>query len=231
MGRGTQQIVQYAAAIVGVLVVFGLGYLVLVKPEKAKSTALSAEIQSKSDELMRKSSERLSAERLSKVQVAELLDLTRAMPDSAQMADIIIQLNKLAYESGVRFSSITPAAPVLVGAYQAVPLKVELEGSYYDLMEFLYSLRGLVSVRDVAGAAKLVSSGRLFVIDKLGISLDDGGDPHQPPLKASLDLSAFVYGTQVPGALPVPPTGTATGTSSTTTTTTPAASASSFGGN
>jgi hypothetical protein len=108
-------------------------------------------------------------------------------------------------------------------------MEIQLQGSFYDLMEFLYELRHLVDVReDAQGTAKLYATGRLFTVNNLDIEIAKIGDPNLPPLTATIKLDAFVYGTgDQSGSSGSPSTPTSTTSTSTTTTTSGSASAAS----
>lgn len=212
--ESAQQIAYYVIAVVLALVVLGGGYFVYVKPASSKASLLATRETELKQTANADAANYQDAERLSKVQLATLFDLTRAMPDSLQMADILVVLGRLAHNSGVQFQSIKPAAVVPLAGYQAEPMEIALQGNFYDLMEFLYELRHLVDVRqEISGESKLYATGRLFEVNKITIALSSAGDPNQPPLTATVDLDAFVYGSAVAPASPIP-----VGTTDTTTT-------------
>src|SRR5207237_2246736 len=97
--------------------------------------------------------------------------------------------------------------------------EIELQGTFYDLMEFLYELRHLVDVRqDVQGTTKLFATGRLFEVNSIQIAIVAAGDLNRPQLTATVDLDAFSYGTGPAVGTPTAPA--TTGTTSTTTTAT-----------
>jgi len=216
-----QQIAYYVSALLLALAVLAGGWFTYVKPSGAKASFLAARETKLQQDAVAADTSYQEAQRLSKVQLADLFDLTRAMPDQLQIADVLVVLGRLADNSGVTFQSITPAPVVPLAGYQAKPMQVVLQGRFYDLMEFLYELRHLVDVRaNQHGVTKLYATGRLFAINKINIELLRQGDPNKPELTATIDLDAFVYGAPapLPGAAPVT-TGT-TGTTTTSTTTT-----------
>jgi hypothetical protein len=125
------------------------------------------------------------------------------MPDRADMAGVILQLNRTAADTGITFGSIAPGAAVVAGSFQRVPITLEFEGDFYSLSDFLYRLRNLVQVRD----GQLSSTGRLFAVDNLTFSEVSGSFPR---IAATLTVSAYVYGTGAPvtSTAPAPPTTT-----------------------
>ena len=97
----------------------------------------------------------------------------------------------------------------------SVPISLEFSGNFYDLNDFLFRLRTLVSVR----GGKLGAVGRMFSVSSIDFAEGQSGFPN---IHATLHVNAYVYGTGVPASTVAPPTTPATTTSTTPTTTTPA---------
>jgi Tfp pilus assembly protein PilO len=197
------------------LIVAAVGFFLVVKPKMDTSSSLDERIS----EFQGKVDVALAAQRQAtpgqSIKVADLFRLTKAMPESTDMASVILELNSVAESAGLDFLSITPGAPVPDAAgYQTVAIKLMFEGNYYDLTDFLFRLRNLVIVRD----GKLEAAGRLFTLDALDLHEGTQGFPQ---VQAALSVSAFTF---APGAVPAPATATppATTTATTPTTTTPA---------
>jgi Tfp pilus assembly protein PilO len=140
------------------------------------------------------------------IRVADLFKLSRAMPNTADIPGVMLQLSGVAAETGVKFESITPHDPVSYGAYQQVSVDLSFEGRFYDLSDFLYRLRNLVGVHQ----GVLDATGRLFTVDK--ISFSQGAESF-PQVKASLTVSAYVFGD---GTAPPVPSGVTSGGSAPT---------------
>ena len=121
------------------------------------------------------------------IAVADIFRLATAMPSSPDMPGILLELSRIADETGIRFKSITPQTALAVGAYQSVPIDVTFDGSFYALSDFLFRLRTLVSVR----RGELHAAGRLFSVETVDFS---EGETGFPMLAASLKLQAYVYG-------------------------------------
>jgi hypothetical protein len=136
------------------------------------------------------------------IRIADLFRLSRAMPNTADIPGVILQLSKVAQETGITFEAITPHDPVPYGAYQQVAVDLSFEGRFYDLNDFMYRLRNLVSVHE----GVLNATGRLFSIDS--ITFNQGEDSF-PQVKASLKVSAYVFGD---GTVPPVPSGLAPAT-------------------
>jgi type IV pilus assembly protein PilO len=204
---------------VGAVLVFGLaGWFLLVRPQGAKVTSLKAqatEVKAKIDAYH----QQVAAVRAApKIEVADVYRLAKAMPDRLDMPDLLLELSQLARDTGIRFDSISPQAVAPIGSYAVVPISVMFQGNFYNLADFLYRLRSLVSVH----AGRLDATGRLFSVDTLTFN---ESTLKFPQIQATLVIDAFVYGSGVPAQAPIPTTPTTTTTTTTTTTSTTTAAA------
>jgi Tfp pilus assembly protein PilO len=185
------------------LIVAAIAFFLLVKPKMDESSSLDEQVA----ELQGKIDVALAAQRTpgaQAIKVADLFRLTKAMPDTTDISSLILELNAVATASGVDFISIAPQAPVArEGGFQAVPIKLTFEGSYYDLTDFLFRLRNLVIVRD----GELESAGRLFTLDALDLH---EGSLGLPQVQAAITVSAYTYAPAPAAAAPgtTPPAAT-----------------------
>jgi Tfp pilus assembly protein PilO len=200
--------------IAGVLVIVALvAYFVLIRPKRAEAGRLADQIAQLETDVQAAKLAARPSEAGTRLKVADLFELAKAMPDRDDMPGIILELGSIADAAGVSFKSIAPQTPVQGEGYRSIPISLKFEGNYYDLVDFLFRLRNLVSVDE----GELSSSGRFFTLDTL--------DMHEhtlPEIEAILVVSAYVYdpnahSTAVP--LPVAPPPTTTGTTTTSTTT------------
>ena len=180
-----------------VLVYAAGGYFLLVSPKKAEAVRLDEEIATATAELVAAQATVAVQDDRQPIAVADIFRLGTAMPSAPDMPGILIELSRVAEETGIRLTSITPQPATPIGAYYEVPVDVALEGSFYGLSDFLFRLRTLVTVR----RGELHASGRLFSISSVDFS--EGNDGF-PALTSNLKLRAFVYGTDV-GQAAVPP--------------------------
>ncbi|MBV8079564.1 MAG: type 4a pilus biogenesis protein PilO [Actinobacteria bacterium] len=194
---------------------FGLvGYMGLVLPQKSKASALDAQIGAAQMALVAPS----HATKAPDAHAADLFRLTKAMPDTPDMAGIVLQLARLANQSSVTLDSIAPAtASPTPNGYGVQPLGISIEGSYAAITKFMQLLRQQVSV---AKDGSIAATGRLMLVDQLALQTKDA-----KTLTASVNLDTFVYGMTPPPAAPAGPTGASGATTTTTTTTTPTGSA------
>ncbi len=180
-----------ALMVVGFLVVAAGGYFVLIRPQHSKASSLEKQMADTQDAIDSARALTLQAKKAAKIRVADLFRLTKAMPDQTDMAGIVLELNKVAEDSGITFEQITPATTAVpLSGYMAIPITVEFQGNFYELSDFLYRLRNLVDVRHGA----LDANGRLFAIDTISFA-EAPPPPGFPQIRAHLVIDAFIYGT------------------------------------
>jgi len=199
------------------LLVAVVGYFFLVKPKQDEAGRTSDEIAELETQIaVAQAAAKAPARGQDEtIRVADVFRVTKAMPDEDDMPGILLELDGVASASGVRFVSISPQAPIVQSTYTALPVNLSFEGNYYDLTDFLFRLRNLVSVRD----GKLEADGRLYTLDTLSMQEGPNGFPD---IAASLTVTAYVYSTTPAAAVPAAPASTDT-TATTTTPTTPEA--------
>jgi hypothetical protein len=187
-------------AIVGavILVYAAAGYFMVVSPKKAESARLDEEIAATSLELRDALAATAAQDDTQPIAVADIFRLSIAMPSTPDMPGILLELSRIADETGIRFKSITPLSALPIAAYQVVPIDVAFDGSFYALSDFLFRLRTLVTVR----RGELHAAGRLFSVASVDFSESDRGFPL---LAASLKLNAYVYGLNTAGSAVPPP--------------------------
>jgi Tfp pilus assembly protein PilO len=183
---------------VAIVIVAAAAYMVLVRPKRAESGRLDEQI---AEMQMKVSAAQLASrpqQQALTIKVADVFEVSKAMPDTDDMPGIILDLNSVAEATGIRFLSIQPSAPTPKTGYSAIGITLTFEGNYFDLTDFLFRLRNLVTVRD----GHLSSAGRLFTLDTM--SMKEGKDGF-PSINAGLTVSAYVYGAADPAAAVVPP--------------------------
>lgn len=211
--RKLSQGAQLAIVAVVVLALAAAGWFLLVSPKRADAADLDAQI---ADAQLRLAQAQIASRRdpAPPVETGALFRLARAMPDTIDMSGIVLELNRVATETGIEFESISPAGAATVGAYQVVPVTLLFEGNFYSLSDFLFRLRSLVQVHD----GELAASGRLFNVDSVSFSESQRRFPH---IRATLQVNAFVYGT-APAAAAAPAPAATTPATTAPATTTPA---------
>lgn len=196
-------VVPVAAVLVGVLFVGTL--LLVVKPkydEAAKLdeeiAALDTQIQTAQRQLATAQAQASGAEQTGpKIKVADLFRLAKAMPDGDDVPGVVLELDATAKGAGVELLTITPQVGISGAGYRALPMQVVVDGGYFEMADFLFRLRTLVTVRD----GVLDSSGRMYTVDTIDVHEGEGGFPN---VQSQLTLSAYAYGVGSTSTVPLP---------------------------
>jgi len=171
--------------VAGVVLAVIAGYLLLISPKRSDVKSLKQEINDTRDQIA--AAHGVQTPTQPAIRVADLFKLSRAMPNTADIPGVLLQISHVAQESGVSFQAITPHDPVSLGAYQQIDIDLTFQGRFYDLSDFLYRLRNLVDVHD----GVLNATGRLFSVDSITLNQ---GELNFPQVKATLTVSAYVFG-------------------------------------
>jgi hypothetical protein len=206
-----------AAAAIGVgiaVVLAAAGWFLLVSPQRARAAELDKEIAAVETQISAARSAQLQADDLEPIRAADLFRLTKAMPSDVDISGVLLELSRIARETGITFKSIIPGATGAAASFRVQPIELTFEGDFYSLSDFLYRVRTLVGVN----RGRLNAKGRLFTIDKLAFTEGDDGFPQ---VAAALTVSAYLYGNgPTAGAASAPPATTAPSTTTTTETAT-----------
>lgn len=95
-------------------------------------------------------------------QQATLRRLNAAIPATPDLADFILQANRIASESGIDWLSVSPAPPAATvgGTNSTIVLAMQIEGGFYQVLDYLNRLEDLE---------------RLVVVDAVNISASAAG--------------------------------------------------------
>ena len=183
------------------------GWFLVINPKRSDAKTLKQQIADTRDQIAAAHGVRTPSQPA--IRVADLFKLSRAMPNTADIPGVLLQISRVAEETGVTFQSITPHDPTTLGAYQEIDIDLTFQGRFYDLSDFLYRLRNLVDVHE----GVLNATGRLYSVKSITLNQ---GEQNFPQVRAQLTVSAFVYGD---GSAPPVPSGLAPDSSSATPTT------------
>lgn len=196
--------------VVGLIAYLALGYLLVISPQRSKGSDLKKQVADTEAQINQYRTLSAQAKAAAPIRVADLFRLEKAMPNEVDMAGIVLELSRIAGNTGITFESITPQGVVAQPGYQVLPVALVFDGNYFELSDFLYRLRSLVRVR----TGRLASTGRLFIVDAISFSESEKSFPR---IQAALVVNAYVYGdAPVPGAAP-PAAAPGTTTASTST--------------
>jgi type IV pilus assembly protein PilO len=216
-GKSLPQWATIAIVVVAVLVVGFAGWFTVIRPQGSKLSDLKAEARNVEDKIAAYQQQVAAARSAPKIEVADVYRLAKAMPSKTDMPDLVLELSQLARDTGIRFDSISPQPIAPIGSYSVLPISVTFNGNFYNLADFLYRLRSLVTVH----AGRLDATGRLFAVDTLTFN---ESELKFPQIQATLVIDAFIYAAApapvAPPTAPATPSTTTTAATTTTTTTT-----------
>jgi Tfp pilus assembly protein PilO len=183
--------------VLGAVVVVTAGaWILLVSPERSKIATVDGQIASVQTQIDQRKAALATPKANLDVRATDVYRLTRAMPDSVDMAGIILVLNRLAVGHDLQFESIQPNPVVTQVGFNVQPVSVVLQGRFGDVSSFLGDIRKLVGVK----RHKLAATGRLFAVDSVEFARPDNKKTF-PNVKATLTVDAFVF---AGGVLPTP---------------------------
>jgi hypothetical protein len=197
-------------AVVGAIALLMLvgGWFLLISPKRSQVSKLEDEIAATQQQLETTRAAAIAAKNAEPIRYADLFRLAKAMPEDSDHSGIVLELNRVASDSGIRFDEIVPGATQIAPGFRTIPIELKFEGNFFNLSDFLYRLRNLVGVEN----GRLTATGRLFSVDRLIFAESERGFPQ---ITATLTVSAFLYGSAP--ATSAPPTTTTPTTTSTDT--------------
>lgn len=216
MSQTVPRHVLVAAMLVGNVILLTAGWFLVVSPQRhhAASAAadvalMRAQIQSAREHPV--APQTAAPQKQPAIQTSLLYRVEKAMPDTEDQPDLLLELDQVARAAGVTVLTIAPGTAAGAGAYSSIPIQLTAQGDFYGLTDLLYRLRALVAVHHGA----LDSTGRLFSVDSVQLAPLKGKQ-----LSADISVEAFVYGTAASASTATTTSSTTTGTTSTSTTTT-----------
>jgi Tfp pilus assembly protein PilO len=197
-------------AVVAVLAVLGGFWFGLAGPRRAELADVRAQVataRQAGDEALRRLDQGVAAKRSYAQRLAAMAELGKAVPDEADQAGLLYQLQDAAGRSRVAITAITPggeaAAPGATGAavpaapagIEPLPVTLSFEGSYRDLETFLRRVQTLTRI----GPKRLAIRGRLLAVQAVTLTRDDQGSSR---VSATIEAQAYVGAPAAPAAAP-----------------------------
>ena len=138
------------AALLVVLTI--LNFIFLVRPElgtlenqAAQQRVLDSQLQEKSE-----IAQNLNERRREMDVLQQKLDEALAeLPESADIDELLAQLNEIGRKSGLEISTVEPAPEESAQIYVKIPIKMALTGNYHEIAMFLQSLANLRRIVNV----------------------------------------------------------------------------------
>jgi hypothetical protein len=191
------------------LVLLALWFLV-VSPERSQAKSLEAEVAVAQAELAQKKADLARPSAAVTVRASDVFRLAKALPVDANVAGVILDVDRLASNHGLKLEGFQPTAVIPVTGYYAQPLSITVQGRFGDVSKFLAELRELVSVKK----GRLFVRGRLYSVNEVRLGKPEG-EAKFPVVRAGVVLNAFGFMPGVPATTtPVTPEGESTTPSS-----------------
>jgi hypothetical protein len=185
-----------SAVLIGVaalaLAVVGLWFL-LVSPKRSEAANLKSEVATAQAELTQRKAELARPSAAVTVRASDVFRLAKALPEDANVAGVMLDVDRLAKAHGLTLEGFQPTAVIPVTGYYAQPLTVTVQGRFGDVSKFLSDLRRLVSVKK----GRLVVFGRLYSVGEVRLGKPDGEKTY-PLVRAGILLNAFGFMPGVP---------------------------------
>jgi Tfp pilus assembly protein PilO len=172
-----------AAALGAMLLLTAAVWLLVISPKRSEAADLRTKLAAAEDKL---GTQRSQQPVVAGVTVAEVRALERALPDGAQTAGLVRNLDRLARRAGVTLDTVTPQAEIAGAGYKTIPLAVVVDGNFFGIRRFLRLLRSEVRVR----GGKVHGSGRLYDVQAIDVQQSESLGPN---VRATLTMQAFAF--------------------------------------
>jgi len=192
------------------LVLFALWFLV-VSPERSQAKDLEADVAAATAELDQKKADLARPSAAMTVRASDVFRLAKALPEGANVAGVILDVDRLASAHGLTLEGFQPTAVIPVTGYYAQPLTITVQGRFGDVSSLLAELRELVTVKK----GRLFVRGRLYSVSEVRLGKPEGEGKAFPVVRAGILLNAFGFMPGVPATTtPATPEGQSTTPSS-----------------
>jgi hypothetical protein len=176
------------------LLVVALGFLLAVKPQQDASADLSDEIAALEVEFQTEQVRAAAAEDQDgdasgedQESLAQVFELSKAVPAEIDEPGVLLELNALADASGATFTAIAPGDGIDHTGYSARAFNATFTGTYPQLSNLLRRARTLVMVR----GGELRSRGHLYLLTTFDLHQ---GTMELPEIEATLTFEVPTFG-------------------------------------
>jgi Tfp pilus assembly protein PilO len=171
-----------------------MGWLLLVSPQRSTAQSIARSVQATQAQIIEARKPIIQPRAVRpptqpEIKTAYLYKLSKAMPMTQDMPNLLLELSQVVRNAGVQLTSLSPALPDPSGA---TGVTLAVTGDFYSVTDLLYRLRGLVAVHDGA----LDVAGRLFTIKSIGLTPTGAGKA----LNGSIQLTTYTFGAQAAAA-------------------------------
>ncbi len=172
-------------------------WLVVVSPKRSEAVKLESEVATAQADLAQRKADLAQPSAAVTVRASDGFRLAKALPEPANVAGVMLDVDRLAKVHSLKLEDFLPTAVIPVTGYYAQPLTISVEGRFSDVSKFVRDLRELVTVKK----GRLVVKGRLYSVTE--VRLGKPTDAEFPLVTAGVVLNAFGALPNVPAAVPV----------------------------
>jgi hypothetical protein len=172
-------------------------WFVVVSPKRSDAVKLESEVATAQADLEQRKADLAQPSAAVTVRASDGFRLAKALPEPANVAGVMLDVDRLARAHGLKIEDFLPTAVIPVTGYYAQPLTIGVEGRFGDVSKFVRDLRELVTVKK----GRLVVKGRLYSVTEVRLGKAD--DAEFPVVKAGVVLNASGALPTVPAAAPV----------------------------
>lgn len=183
---------------VGLVLLLAASWFLLITPKRKEATDLEQQVAVKEVEFAAKQAALRSPSAPVKVKASDLYRLTKALPDSQDMAGILLDVNRLAAKNKLAFSSVTPGTAEVGPSSAALPIILTVQGRFTSVSGFLRDIRTLVRIK----SGRLDARGRTYSVTQVDLGAPDKAS--FPQVRATITVKAHSFVTPAPAA-PVSP--------------------------
>ncbi len=179
------------------LVLLGL-WFVVVSPKRSEAAKLQSDVAAAEAELAQKKADLANPSAALTVRTSDVFRLAKALPEDANVAAVMLDVDRLAARHGLTLEGFQPTVQIPVTGYYAQPLTLTVQGRFGKVSRFLGDVRKLVTVKK----GRLVVDGRLYSVTEVRLTRPEGEDVQFPVVRAGITLNAFGFTPGVPPTFP-----------------------------
>ncbi len=138
-----------------VLVVFGIGYFLVVKDKQTWLSRMEAEERQLRLDFETKSSLAVNLdaykEQMNEMEIA-FDSMLQQLPGRSEVAELLTDISRTGIRNGLEFELFMPESERVIDFYVELPISMRVTGSYHQLARFISDLAGLpriVSMHDL----------------------------------------------------------------------------------
>ena len=186
--------------VAGVALLVAASWFLLITPKKSEANDLTEAVAAKQAELTQRQAELAAPSAQVKVKASDLYRLTKALPDSTDMAAVLLDVNRLVAKNKLNFRSVVPGTAIVTQTSAMVPMTLTVQGRFTSVSGFLRDVRTLVRVRN----GRLDARCRTYSVTQ--VDLGQPSEAEFPIVKATITLNAHSFVQPAPPAAPAPST-------------------------